>query len=124
MKKKLTDPSIAGLISNFQNIPKSELRVIPKNVPKMDVTMERIMSKFQIESPGIDQIIMKNWHIIMGTQLAHRCSPEKITKDKVLLIRVGSSTLKSELQFRKRKIVNTIHTLLGSEEIADVRFQF
>ena len=112
MERKLTDPFIAKHISTFQNLPKNALAFTPKPVPKIDSTLSHLLEKLKIEEPKLDHIIMKNWQKIMGSQFAHRSSPEKITSEGTLLIRVGSSTLKSELKFQKKGILTKLRKRL------------
>jgi hypothetical protein len=124
MKNKLTDPSIARQIASFNNIPAGKITFPVKMVPHIEQNMNKILGKYKIEEEGIDRLIMKNWQNIMGGKFAHRCSPDKITKDGVLLVRMGSSALKSELQFQKRNILKKIQSVVGEQEIKDIHFHF
>jgi predicted nucleic acid-binding Zn ribbon protein len=62
------------------------------------------------------------WESLVGEHIAKAATAVKIVKG-VLVVRVRSSTWRNELQLRKKEIIRTLNTALGSEVVKDIRFQ-
>ena len=66
---------------------------------------------------------MQHWKKVMGPRFAHRCAPERIIDGKRLIVFVGNAVLKQEMEFEKRRMLNTIKSLPGCEGINELIFK-
>jgi len=58
----------------------------------------------------------------VGEEIAHRCSPQKVVSGAILRVQVANPTLRSELEFKKQKILDQIHRLPGGGIIKAINF--
>lgn len=63
---------------------------------------------------------MANWKAIVGEKTAHRCRPQKIVKERVLVITATNSVVRSELQFNQRQVLKRIQQIEGCEGIREL----
>ena len=87
----------------------------------MDGLIDHLIDKHKIEQPSVEQTLMDNWRRIVGVEFAHRCSPQKILGDR-LLISATNPVVRQELIFRKEEIVRRIQALSGCSPIEGVSF--
>lgn len=66
--------------------------------------------------------IVDVWGSIVGAQIASVTSIDKIEKN-VLVVKVTAAPWRTELTFRKREILDKIHSAMNSDTIKDIRFR-
>jgi hypothetical protein len=111
-------------IAAFKGVPPDTSRAVHRHAVPLDNLLGVVFEQYKIEKPTVEKALMGSWREIMGPQLAHRTSPLKlIDQGKVLLIGVGNATLRQELQFRSRDILNKIQAQPGCEAIKSIQFR-
>ena len=62
------------------------------------------------------------WPQIAGEEIARRAVPEKITRARVLVVRVLDASWAQELSLRKPELLEKIHEIGVGAAIEDIRF--
>jgi hypothetical protein len=112
---------IENLIANLRGIPENMTRSNLGPIQSIDILIGRILKKYNASTVQITNIIMKNWHDIVGTCYSHRCSIQKILNNQ-LFIRVENATLRTELAFQKKNILERLQSIPGCEHFIDIVF--
>ncbi len=111
-----------NLIANLRGIPEDRSRSKPCAVNNISSLIENALKKFDNPQVHLASIIMKNWRDLVGQKYAHRCAVQKVLGKNQLFIRVENSTIRSELEFSKRAILNKLRSLPGCENFIDIIF--
>lgn len=64
----------------------------------------------------------QHWPEVVGDDLAKVAYPEKISGNKILVVRVLNSTWAQELTFKKNEILEKMNNLSNNVYLEDVRF--
>lgn len=67
-------------------------------------------------------ISLADWQSVVGEEIASVSKPEKIIRDKILVIKVKDLSWIQELSFKKTDILNRVNDLEEGALIEDVRF--
>ena len=81
--------------------------------------IKHMLKAYRLENKVTETEIWQSWEAIMGPSI-YRHTQKIELRDKVLLIRLDSSTLRHELGFAKAKIVEKINEHVGHKFIDDV----
>jgi len=117
------DRRTENLLANLRGIPENPSKSRMRDSKPLKSIMEGILEQFQIEQPKIEQLLMQHWKKVMGARFAHRSAPQRIIDGKRLVVFVGNSTLKQEMEFEKRRMLDKIKSLPGCEEISELIFK-
>ncbi len=109
------------LISAFRGLPAPKRLENRRRIKGLDGLIDKLIAKHKIEQPSMERTLMDNWRQIVGVEFAHRCSPQKILGDR-LLISASNPVVRQELVFRKGEIVRRIRALPGCKAIDGVSF--
>lgn len=110
------------MIADLRGLPVDQMRYNLQGTTKIDSLLEVITSRYKLEEPRIEEVIMEHWHDIVGSANAHRCSPLKIDRN-VLLVSVSNPITRRELLFQKRSILQRLNQIPGLTGIKDIRFR-
>ncbi|MGJ3243843.1 MAG: DUF721 domain-containing protein [Opitutales bacterium] len=111
-------------IAAFKGVPPDASRAVHRHAVPLDNLLGVVFEQYRIEKPTVEKALMGSWREIMGPQLAHRTSPVKLLDNgKVLMIGVGSATLRQELQFQSKDILKRIQAQPGCEGIQSLQFR-
>jgi predicted nucleic acid-binding Zn ribbon protein len=83
--------------------------------------MEDLAGKLKLDTPRVEEQIMRHWRDIVGSDRAHRCKPSKISRDHTLIITTTNTTLRMELQFDRARILARIQAFCGDTGIREVQ---
>jgi predicted nucleic acid-binding Zn ribbon protein len=80
-----------------------------------------------VQSLGIEKQIeqyrvFEIWNEAVGEQVAKVSQPERL-HGGVLIVSVSNAPWRSELTFRKKEILQKIHTITNSKSITDIKFR-
>lgn len=98
------------LIADFRGLPRTVSRSSRRPPVPLENLLVVLKEKYKLEKPSPERILVEHWGEIFGN-LAGRCNPLRIKDEHILMISVTNQTLRSELQFRKRKILHAIQKL-------------
>jgi hypothetical protein len=115
---------IRNLVAAFRGLPPETSTAFSKKALTFDEVASFALKKYKFLQTSAERAIQENWISIVGERFAARCSPEKILKSDVLLIRSTSSVIRSELQLQKKKILENLHKLPRCARISDICFKF
>jgi len=82
--------------------------------------IDDISEQYSIESPRAEVLIIQNWREIVGAANAHRCKPNKLTRDGTLIISTHNSTLRMELQFQRSQILKNLWRFVGKDTVRNI----
>ena len=110
------------LIAAFRGLPVPGGWGGRRKIKELDGVLDRLIEKYNIEQPSVEQTVMDNWRTIIGGQFAHRCSPQKILNGRVLLISAVNPVVRQELIFCEEAIIRQIQNLPGCKQIQEISF--
>ena len=107
------------LIADFRGLPRTvsaSARRAPMALGNLLVVLKE---QYKLEKPSPERSLVENWANVFG-KAAGRCNPIRIKDDHILIISVTNQTLRSELQFRKKEILERIRQLKHCDEINEL----
>ena len=112
------------LLAQFRNVRHWEPNASVRNLKPIHGTVERLVRKWNLgELIPAEQIIIRQWKELLGSDRAQRCQPVRITGGTRLIIAVAHPVLRQELEFEKRAILRKLRALPGCESIHSIQFQ-
>ncbi len=84
--------------------------------------IDALMAQLGLQTKLKQYDIVGLWPSIVGEQIAGMASVDKIEKN-VLVVKVSAAPWRTELTFRKREILEKVHTAMNSNSIKDIRFR-
>ena len=110
---------VEDIIADFRGLPRT-MTESSKQAPRpLDSVLELLKEKYKLEKPSAERTLVEHWYEIFGN-LAGRCNPVSIKDERILVISVANQTLRSELQFRKRAVLEKIRALPHCETITEL----
>lgn len=100
-----------NLIAAFRGLPRDARRSRVRRSRQIDDLLDSVLERYQVQTRTARDVLMENWVSIVGGGYAHRCCPVEITARGELVIRVASATLRSELAFFERRLLQKIRAL-------------
>lgn len=110
---------VEDVIADFRGLPRTVTESSQHKPVALDVVLERIKEKYQLEKPSPEKAIVENWNEIFGN-LSGRCNPLSLRDGKTLIVTVANQTLRSELQFRKKALLKKIRSLPQCEAVSEL----
>lgn len=89
------------------------------NESTLKEAIDRLLKAYKLEDKMNELSVVDRWEKIMGKPIALRTEEVKI-HNKVLMVKLNSSVMRSELQAAKSKIVKMINEDAGKQIIVDV----
>ncbi|MFU8848059.1 MAG: DUF721 domain-containing protein [Opitutales bacterium] len=114
--------STEDMIADFRGLPRTVTYASRKQPMPLDNLLVVLKEQYKLDSPSPERCLVENWHTIFG-KLAGRCHPVRIKDDHTLIISVTNQTLRSELQFQKRVILQRIQKLEHCQNIRELRIR-
>ena len=112
-----------SLIADFTGLPITESPYKERHPKSFSEVIDQVWDSWKIGTEvSPEQKISENWAKLVGHKLATKCAPEKLDLDKgVLTIRSSSSTVKQELVFKKKGLIQKLSSLDTSFSVKDLR---
>jgi hypothetical protein len=107
------------IIADFRGLPRTVTASSRKLPTSLDNLLVVLKEQYKLETPSPERSLVENWDSVFGP-LAGRCNPVRIKDEQVLTISVTNQTLRSELQFQKRAILQRIQKLEHCEKINEL----
>lgn len=115
---------IENLIADLRELPCDHSWSKSRAPRPLTELVNKLQRTHNLNGEGrLEEVIMRHWKEIVGTERAHRCAPERIVNESCLVIYVGNATLRMELQFDKRILIKRLQQIPGCEALQEVRFQ-
>jgi predicted nucleic acid-binding Zn ribbon protein len=92
-----------------------------KKVQKIDKVLRKTLRKMDLDTKLEGYRIWLLWRDIVGEQVAQRTQPERL-RNRILFVRVSSSTWMQQLQTMKPMMLEKIHKVIRGAAIRDIRF--
>lgn len=102
--------NIEDVIANFRGLPHTVSASSKKPPVPIDSLIVVLNEQYKLEKPSAERVLVENWGEVFG-KLAGRCNPVRIKDEHTLIVSVTNQTLRSELQFGKRAILQKIQKL-------------
>ncbi|MEW6062055.1 MAG: DUF721 domain-containing protein [Bacteroidota bacterium] len=93
-----------------------------ETIVPLGTVLDSLMKTLGIEKNIEQYQIFNVWNSIVGEQIAKVAQPERI-HNGVLIVAVSNAPWRTELTFRKKEILEKIHSTLNSTSITDIRFR-
>lgn len=84
--------------------------------------LETALARYRLKGRLQQHSVLDEWPNIVGEQVARFARPEKITRGKVLVVRVSDPIWAQELSLSKQHILEGFRTLEFGSVIEDIRF--
>ena len=88
----------------------------------LGTVIDALVSQLGIHSKIKQYDVLDVWESVVGAQIAQVASIDKIERN-VLIVKVTAAPWRTELTFRKKEILEKIHSAMGSDAIKDIRFR-
>lgn len=108
------------IIADFRGLPRTVTHSSRREPAALDSILVILKEQYKLEKPSAERSLVENWEAIFGPKLSGRCHPVRIKDERQLIISVTNQTLRSELQFQKRKILQRINQLDHCSSIKDL----
>ncbi|MEO0510370.1 MAG: DUF721 domain-containing protein [Verrucomicrobiota bacterium] len=115
--------NVEDVIADFRELPRTVTSSSRKDPVPLDNLLVVLQGQYKLEEPSPERSLVENWGEVFGN-IAGRCNPVRIKNGQTLIISVTNQTLRSELQFRKREILNKIQRLDHCEAINELVVRF
>lgn len=110
--------STEDLIADFRGLPRTISASSRRQPAPLGNLLVVLKEQYKLEAPSPERTLVENWDLVFG-KLASRCNPVRI-KEGRLIISVTNQTLRSELQFEKRAILQRIQNLEHCRDIKEL----
>ncbi len=94
-------------------------RITPQS---LGTVIDALVNQLGIHSKIKQYDVLDVWESVVGTQIAQVTSIDKI-EHNVLVVKVSAAPWRTELTFRRKEILEKIHSAMGSDAIKDIRFR-
>lgn len=109
------------LLNEFKGLPQDRLEYDVSSSKPIDSLIEVLINRYHIEQATPEETIMSHWRELLGETNAHRCSPVRLDAQQTLHIAVSNPTLRRELMFNQRTILQRLQQLPGCDHIRAIR---
>ena len=111
------------IIADFRGLPRTVTHSSRKAPTSLQSLLVVLKEQYKLDSPSPERTLVENWDDVFGSSLAQRCNPVRIKDGHTLIISVTNQTLRSELQFQKRAILQKIRKLEHCGGIRELRIR-
>ncbi|MGC6423925.1 MAG: DUF721 domain-containing protein [Lentimonas sp.] len=108
------------IIADFRGLPRTVTSASRREPTTLDNLLVVLQEQYKLERPSPERTLVENWETVFGPKLAGRCNPVRIKNGDTLIVSVTNQTLRSELQFQKRAVINKIQSFENCREIKDL----
>jgi len=113
--------------ASVRTLSRSLPRTVTPSSRKQPIALDNLLvvlkEQYKLEAPSPERSLVENWESVFGSSLAGRCHPVRIKDERTLIISVTNQTLRAELQFQKRAILQRIQKLPHCHQIGDIRIR-
>ena len=99
--------------------PSSSRKKAPQSVATV---LESALKYYRLKGKIEQNSVLDEWPNIVGEHIAQFAKPEKITRGKVLVVRVSDPIWAQELSLSKQNILESFRVLEFGSVIEDIRF--
>ena len=107
------------IIADFRGLPRTITYSSKRPPVQLDNLLVILKEKYKLEQPSAERTMVEHWGEIFGN-LAGRCNPVRIKDGRTLIVSVTNQTLRSELQFRKRAVLEKIQALPNCQGVSEI----
>lgn len=92
-----------------------------KRIQRIDKVLQKALRRMELDTKLEGYRVWSVWPDIVGDQIAKRAQPERL-RNRILFVRVSSSTWIQQLQTMKPMLLEKIHRSIPGQAIKDIRF--
>jgi predicted nucleic acid-binding Zn ribbon protein len=92
------------------------------NIQTLGDALQLLIKSLGIETQVEQYKIFDVWNDVVGEQVAKVAAPQRV-HNGVLVVSVTNAPWRNELTFRKREILEKIHSKTNSQSITDIKFR-
>ncbi len=89
------------------------------NTNTLEEAIQRLLKAYRLDGKMLEIDVVDAWEKVMGPLIKSKTN-EAWVKDRVLHVRLESSTLREELSYGKPQIIKNINDHIGQEFLNDV----
>jgi predicted nucleic acid-binding Zn ribbon protein len=92
-----------------------------RNTEKLDMILNRYLRDEGLETPILQYRLITLWPEIVGADMA-RMTEDIFIRNQTLFVKVSSSVIRSELSYKKTKLVSQLNNKVGANVVVDLCF--
>ena len=92
-----------------------------RNVKQIDELVLRMLRVHGLETPLLQKRLIEAWPVVAGEMVA-RYTQNAVIRNQTLYVHLSSPALRAELSMRRQELVQQLNAKVGSQVIADIRF--
>ncbi len=92
-----------------------------RNVKQIDEIILRTLRVQGLETPLLQKRLIDAWPAVAGEMVA-RYTQNAVIRNQTLYVHLSSPALRAELSMRRQELVQQLNAKVGSQVIADIRF--
>jgi len=92
-----------------------------RNVKQIDELVLRMLRVQGLETPLLQKRLIEAWPVVAGEMVA-RYTQNAVIRNQTLYVHLSSPALRAELSMRRQELVQQLNAKVGSQVIADIRF--
>jgi len=106
------------LIGAFRRVPyKAPRRMQRRPTKAMAPLIEELLAKYQVGRHSNEQTIRDHWVEIVGAANAAYSHPARIERERLLVVLVSHSVVRSELYLHRAAILEKVRLLPGCDQV-------
>ena len=88
------------------------------NTSSLEDAIQRLLKVYKLGDKMVELDIIQAWPKVMGPMIAAKTDEVRV-KNKILFVRLSSSTLREELSYGKTKMIQNLNDYVGHEFLKD-----
>ena len=92
-----------------------------RNVKQIDELILRMLRVQGLETPLLQKRLIDAWPAVAG-EMVPRYTQNAVIRNQTLYVHLSSPALRAELSMRRQELVQQLNAKVGSQVIADIRF--
>lgn len=92
-----------------------------RSVKQVDELILRMLRVQGLETPLLQKRLVEAWPVVAGEMVA-RYTQSAVIRNQTLYVHLSSPALRAELSMRRQELVQQLNAKVGSQVIADIRF--
>lgn len=92
-----------------------------RNIKQIDELVLRMLRVQGLETPLLQKRLIEAWPVVAGEMVA-RYTQNAVIHNQTLYVHLSSPALRAELSMRRQELVQQLNAKVGSQVIADIRF--
>lgn len=114
---------IENMIADLRGVPRDISRSRIREPKTSADLMDRLLHKYRIGMATPEEAIRDAWVEIVGEPNAAYCHPDRIARNRQLVVAVSNPVIRQELLFHKATILKRIQAIPACHHLKEVAFR-